>query len=90
MNDKEIIYSDELVEFDEYGNIVITDLERRQSARINKLLDDIESGKVVIDMNETVTSPRTGKVFPRWMVDEFFTYVMDEETFTYIPLIPTN
>ena len=78
MNNK--VYADDLFEVDENGNNNLKD------SKISELAKAVVLGKVEINIDETVTDHTDGKQYPKWIVDDFV-YCLDEETFTYLPLI---
>ena len=88
--DNENIYYGELTDFDENGNVIPTETCTRQGEFIKKVIEDINSGNEKINMNDEVFNPDDKSYYPKWREDDNFIYVLDEITFTYLPLITAN
>ncbi|MBR1445213.1 MAG: hypothetical protein IJ583_16965 [Firmicutes bacterium] len=88
--DNDNIYYGELTDFDEDGNVIPTETSIKQAEFIEKIIADIQSGNVKINMNEEVFNPNDESYYPKWREDDNFIYVLDEITFTYLPLIAAN
>ncbi|MBR1444166.1 MAG: hypothetical protein IJ583_11630 [Firmicutes bacterium] len=90
MSENDVIYADDLTDFDENGNVIPSETSIRQAEFTEKLIKDIKSGNVKIDMSEEVFDPESETYYPKWQEDDNFIYVLDEITFTYLPLIEIN
>lgn len=86
----ELFFADDLTDFDENGSVVPSETSIRQSEFIEKLIADIRSGKVEIDMSEEVFNEDDEAYYPKWREDDNFIYALDPETFTYLPLIEAD